>query len=280
MKAWFKLNQTDIPQEILTEWEQLLLDTDNGEEVYQKFLSNHSRFFLPKVSDYSDQIIIEKLKFGADYISDFVLCDNQRSNGFKYTLVELESPHTPAFTKSKKQSARLRDAIQQIRDWKHWIDSNRDSAKRIFPSKRFVSGNVLNFDYLVILGRRKDHAVVQDKINFLSKDAGIQIRSYDYLTDILKNRRFMTFTNITQDLLGPSKDQNNEFTNPFCKPFSDKNWRKIVGDSRFVNSHMVANNIDILLPELTHNDVRLSQFEKELTKLGNTIEQWEYNVLP
>lgn len=279
MTPWFKVNESEIKEDIIESWEILLNDTTQKEESYQNYLSKHCGFFFPKNNDLREQVIVEKLKFGADYISDFVVCENQRSYGFQYTLIEIESPHTPPFTKDGKQSARLRDAIQQIHDWQHWIEGNIEEAKRIFPSKEFIVGNISNFKYIIVIGRKENTEENLFKRNFLSNKINIEIRSFDFFTELAQSRKLFSFTDITQDLIGPTEEQNNEFSNPFFLPYPDKDWRKITKSPQLVVSHMVGHNIKLLLKSRKYNDDLVLKFEDFLTTNGySDIEEWEYKI--
>jgi hypothetical protein len=65
----------------------------------------------------------DRPSLGGDYIPDFLLCC-RTSAGFEWSYVELESPTKTPLLKSGLASAKLREAIGQIDDWRIWLRSN------------------------------------------------------------------------------------------------------------------------------------------------------------
>ena len=109
---------------------------------------------------------------------------------------------------------------------------------------------------------------MQKKKTQLSKEIGIEIRSYDYLSDILKQKRFPGFYNLSKSILPTIyKEQVNQYINPFAKAFTFFEWKKITEDPRLNNFHMVSSNIEILLENRVINDEYFSKFKSLLRSL-------------
>ena len=281
MKRWFLLNKSSIRDKVISGWESLISNSTTEERACQTYLQEHSSFFFPQ-NTFGEQIVVSKLKFGADYESDFINCCNYRSAGFQYQLIEIESPNTPPFTKEGKPSGRLSTAVQQIQNWQLWIKKNTEEAKRIFPSKEFNVGGHPNFRFLIIIGRRDNSDNFLTERNYYADSMNIEIRSFDFLTDVAKTKKFYSFTNITQDMIGPNEKQNNDFTNPFHYSYNSSEWNNIVKSPKLTLSHMVGHNIDLLLSNRRINSHLEDEFDKYLKTLDPKemdIEQWEKDIV-
>lgn len=222
--------------------------------------------FFPSVP-LQDEIVLSGLCLGSDHEVDFVMAHSERSMGFIYTLVEIETPHESAYTNSGDPRSRLIHAIQQTTDWKSWIQENPDQVRKLFPSKRLSVTGLSHFRYMVVMGRRADR--FNEKRNVLAKQNGIQIRSFDWFTDNLINRRFKSFNAYTSDLIQPSYEEDNAFSNPFAIAYTDANWRSIVNDPNLRMSHMVGHNLKILTKYRSYNTARQKKFSDYLSALPN-----------
>lgn len=264
---WAQVNGSNVLAEIKKEWISLLNDSSADERHYQSFLHNHAGFFFPASSN-NESLVVSELVLGSDYRVDFMVASCERSYGFVYTLIEIETPHESAFTNNGQPRARLTHALQQIRDWKAWLENNRDQAGRLFPSKRNTTTGVQHFEYIVVMGRRTDLTTkFDDKRNQLAKDLDVTIRSFDWFTDILLAGRFNSFNCYSSDLIGPTIDQDNDFSNPFLCCYSSKNWRSFINDHQIRLSHMIGHNITSLLSLRMVNEKRLNDFNSYLQGL-------------
>jgi hypothetical protein len=82
-------------EEVARAWEKLLGNTRLKELAYHRFLENHAGLFF---SDPRTYIVISNLEMGADLKPDLVVVSDNQSYGFRYELIELESPHDQPFT--------------------------------------------------------------------------------------------------------------------------------------------------------------------------------------
>src|ERR1044072_2473032 len=137
--AWSALSWKECPifDEVHSQWNELLEDNSKTEHVYLKYLKDHADFFLHDYSYPSSLICISELQFGSDYRPDFTRCYDLASVGFQQEFIEIESPHDNVFTNKGNPSAQLTEAINQIENWRIWVDNNRELVKRIFPSVLF-----------------------------------------------------------------------------------------------------------------------------------------------
>ncbi|CAI1528910.1 TPA: DUF4263 domain-containing protein [Serratia fonticola] len=264
---WAQVTGSPVLKEIENDWLALLNNRNAKERSYQSFLQNHAGFFFPPSLN-KESLIVSELVLGSDYRADFMIASCERSYGFVYTFIEIETPHEPAFTKDGQPRARLTHALQQIRDWKAWLENNREQANRMFPSKRNTTTGMQHFEYIIVMGRRTDVTVNFDyKRNQLAKDFGIKIRSFDWFTDILIDKIHQSFNCYSSDLIGPTEDQDNDFSNPFFCCYTSKEWKSFVSSTELKLSHMIGHNISLLLSLRSINKDRLSKFKEYLQEL-------------
>ncbi|MCX6315956.1 MAG: DUF4263 domain-containing protein [Bacteroidetes bacterium] len=267
LSNWDSLNQPVHPlkKTILKDWKDLLA-ADLKEEAYHKFLSEHAGFFFKQ--DYPDNIVISKMKFGADFVSDFVICYDKGSDGFEYELIELETPASALFTKYDKIAARLNSAIQQIQSWRAWLLKHSGSIKNIFPSNRYDIDGYLNLKYTIIIGKREAMSDYQIKSrNLLSVNLGISIRSFDYLSNLLQKGYFRNEFEFINDMDNEAAPYARDFANPFYKAYSDQQWRQMIKTKGFSGANMIASNVKQLMEFREYNTIRLNQFRDYQKKL-------------
>lgn len=267
MKPWRALagSLRTIHDQVCSDWESLLNDSSQSERAYQAFLRENSGFAW--LDPFSCSVAISQLRFGADHVSDFVLAHERGSYGFSYQLIEIESPHDRPFTKTGIPSQSLNHALKQTRDWRHWISTNRDEAKRLFPSKEFRIFDVESFEYIVVIGRRAEMESHRTERKSLESE-GLSIRSFDWLSDQIRRRVFVNFFDSSApecDALG--SDVRNALANPFAMALTDASWRQFVKGPEFSIAHMVANNADSLLTVLETSD-REAQFVSAFAALS------------
>src|SRR5436305_691226 len=94
------------------------------EEDAQEYLAGHPEILLSAFTlRWRVRECIPKFRFGAEFVSDFVLVEGQ-SWRYHITLIELEPPTEKVYTRDGKFAKRLNGAIGQISDWLNWIDEN------------------------------------------------------------------------------------------------------------------------------------------------------------
>ncbi|MEY2480912.1 MAG: hypothetical protein QOI04_1839 [Verrucomicrobiota bacterium] len=278
---WIRVTGSPTHKRILEEWRALLLDETKSEEAYQRFVHEHAAFCLSTPFS-REELVFSKLRLGADHAIDFGIASSQRSYGFVYTFIEIETPHEPAFTAGGNPSARLTHAMQQIRDWKAWLAENPAETKRLFPSKHHRMTGEHHFEFQILMGRRNDAAAkFADKRNQLADDNRVAIRSFDWVTDNIENARTRSFMAFSTDLPGMNIDDDNQFSNPFYIAFSDPEWRSFVDDKDLRISHMIGHNIAILRRLRQYNQPRVDNFVAHIAALpekDRTPPDFEYEM--
>ncbi len=120
------------------------LDAAADEEDLQRFLSDNPVFLEPAFAR-----VWPKLPLGA-HVTDFVF---QRATG-EYLVVELEHPRKKLFTKRGVQSAQLTQAIDQVLDWRRYIEDNLTTVQRELGLENITP----NPKSMIVIGRARDLA--------------------------------------------------------------------------------------------------------------------------
>ena len=245
-----------IVNTVISDWNNLL-NVGAIEKDYHQFVAEHAGFFFGA----STSIVISRLKLGSDLETDFVLVTDHASYGFIYELIELETPHISPTTGSSDYSARLTHAVGQIIAWEDWLKDHPEEVRKLFPSKLSRLYGERNFAFSIYIGRRDDERTNLIVRNRLSRKLGIEIRSFDSLTDRLETRQFSSFPpSISEQMKGFDNKTINQLANPFFKASQHSDWKRIVTDQAFEPfAHMLAKNATLLLRYRAYNN-RLKDF--------------------
>jgi hypothetical protein len=252
-----------IVDEIISKWNYILKHR-LPEEEYHNFISEYSGFFFSPFRRIF--FTISKLRLGSDFVVDFVVPKENYSLGLTYELIEFKPPYHQPFTKKGIQSARLSEAINQILSWKEWIKDNRSEATKIFPASGIRLYGKPNFSFKIVIGRRNANKEWIDRRIALGKQLNIEIRSYDYLTDLLKERMFFD-----EAATGSAEDskltdyQKNQLANPFFKSFSDQQWRNLIKKEGRVVPHFVCFCAESIIENRYLNQMYF-KFDKHINK--------------
>ncbi|MDD2320502.1 MAG: DUF4263 domain-containing protein [Geobacteraceae bacterium] len=168
----FTHGSINISQHLIDEFEQLI-HSNQKEETFQQFLSNHPVFIDPLASE-----IIPKQRMGIELITDFVT----RRYDNRYILVEIEKPHDNIFTASGDFSAKFTHAFGQVLDFQQWVDANAEYARKHMPDISSPRG-------LLVMGLRKYISKEnQQKLHrFTINSTHIDVLTFDDLLENAKN---------------------------------------------------------------------------------------------
>lgn len=154
----------------------------------------------------------------------------------------------------------LNEAIAHISKWHKWLAGNRDTAKRILPSREFLRDDRLAASYTIITGRRKTKDSLLALRNYHSDNSNlnIQIRSFDYMTENLQERYFAPLPNLASvEMNNVDTVVRNRLVNPFRMAIPSGEWRKVV--STLEDQHMSATNA-VTFVSLASTNSRLQSF--------------------
>lgn len=247
---WKDLPQTTIYKNIINEWKALLEDKSLKERHYHAFLRRHPAVFL---TFYGSYVVVSKLKLGSQFETDFVVVKEGYSEGTIYELIEIESPQTKLFDLSGKPTSKFNAALQQIRDWKRWLAENRVEYGKILPTINTNTKRNSRLRYKIVIGRTSDNLIESEKRNQIAEEEGIEIVSFDRLTNLASDRQH--FNNETTISSGQmhfdiSYEKKNELANPFYQCLTDSQWRNMNYKGEV---HFHTNQIDNILKNRSYN---------------------------
>jgi hypothetical protein len=197
---------SDINEELLIKFHEVIEspapDGKQKEQAVQNFLEENTEL-IPTPNRLNHQLhfeaILSKFPLGTELITDYVYI-TKSSDVWRITLVELESPEKEIFTGDKRRaifSSQFNAAVAQVRNWKIFLDENREEfLRRIRPMLRplGMANNPVEFHFQLIIGRSENKNLTQDRRKHFRRflnEAGIDILTYDQLCDWYKNdRRF------------------------------------------------------------------------------------------
>ena len=169
---------------LIADFESLL---EGDEEPLHQFVKSNPELLCP-----THNRMWSKLPLG-DRVTDFVF----REPAGQYTLVELERASLALFREDGQQRAELTHAIDQVTDWRRYIEDNLRYAQQELKLEG-ISGNP---KCLVVIGRqatltpemRRKLVTIQNGMPWL------KLMTYD---DVLSNAR-STFENIVGPIWDP-----------------------------------------------------------------------------
>ncbi len=259
MYNWLLLNKErrGLLEEVVQEWETLLGDKKLKELAYHKFLEDHAGLFFSNPC--GTYIVVSNLALGADLKPDLVVVSDNQSYGFRYELIELESPHDQAFTAKKRQSAKLTHALQQVEDWQRWLAKHPDSAKELLPSKSHLLWGDPQVSYTVVIGRR-DRMLRNNEIRIQkSVKYGCSIRSFDHLTDKIRQNAFLD-CGLFERSNRLTDEEMNRIASPFFRTMSSAAWKSYRTSAEFDHAHSLGFSGPGLLDLRPDNRALLDRF--------------------
>lgn len=176
-----------------------LLDAEHGEQVYQGFMERHTplipREFVQNHGLHFD-LVLRKLKFGADYVSDFFYM-SKSSDDWNLVFVEIEKPQSRYFRDNSNEFHKdFVKGLQQIGLWRAWLSDPANLAgllKQLEPIRLplTMTRNPSFPKFVLVHGRRAEyHAndVRRSLVRAQERD-DFRIMSFDSLVEGLEHKR-------------------------------------------------------------------------------------------
>jgi hypothetical protein len=201
-KSRFFCNLPSI--QLAPELEALINSATTERAILQWLKRKENKWILPralKVAHFGGYAVPE-FPFGTDYRADFVVV-GPFSGGFDVQFIEMEPPNASLFRQDGRPAKRLAGALTQVRDWKIYVEKNRDivlkelskfAKKKEMPlhgrkSKMplYHPKTCINWVYHIVIGRRsslsEEH--LEKKAAFYSTES-VEVMTYDRLIDAAK----------------------------------------------------------------------------------------------
>ena len=135
-----------------------------------------------------------EMQLGNQHRLDWAIA-NGNSGGMDWELIELETPLALPFKRDGDLSEAARKGVKQIRDWRTWIGSNIDYARR--PK---TAGGLGFYDIgprcrgVVVVGRRSEYNQAPGRAEYdpirrtIREESLIEIVSYETFLESLRFR--------------------------------------------------------------------------------------------
>jgi hypothetical protein len=164
-----------IPRAVFRAFEHIL-NSAQDERPLQAFFTKHPYLLALAFPVHPCWLFPKPRLAGGKFVPDFALCD-KTSLGYKWRLIELESPLMRPTTKGQSVSHQCQHAVEQILDY-------RDSLRKnmLFEESQGWEGLNADCDGIVVIGRR-DEARTEVEMRRLTdfRQQRIEIASYDRL---------------------------------------------------------------------------------------------------
>jgi Domain of unknown function (DUF4263) len=169
-----------------------ILDKAENENQIQKYIKNNRKWFIP-ASIYKEYnfghhgaYLFPELSLGSEYVVDYALL-GRSSDGYSIVLVEFEKANVPfILSSSNAEHESVRKGVTQIRDWKRWLDYNREYFLRSSGfSERGIDIPTSRIYYCLVVSRRNhmDSRAADLRSQICYEMNNIKIISFDRLVD-------------------------------------------------------------------------------------------------
>lgn len=161
-----------------------LLDRGGKERDLQTFLQNTPQLWLGTMRTGHGNWVIPKQKLGIHHETDFLIAEGH-SGGLSWRCVELECPTDRPYNMDGTESRALREAINQIRDWRVWLRENTNSARKPKAEKGHGLAQISEHVWgEIVIGRRERYPqkFVELREHYFRREH-ITIMSYDRLVE-------------------------------------------------------------------------------------------------
>jgi hypothetical protein len=173
---WNEITQDDVDAFAAT------LDAAGSEHDLQRYLGDHPLLLIQPFSGGHGRWVHPRKRLGSEHVTDFVIGDRD-SLGYDWLAVELESPLARPFTAAGDPSAHLTHAFRQLHDWRNWLTSNIDYARR--PQSEHGLGLIgiePDTPGLILIGRDEHLSdSTRELRRRMAKENNTQIRTFDWL---------------------------------------------------------------------------------------------------
>lgn len=189
--GWYKEIDFDKEANLLL----TALNNAKKENDIQKYIKDNKKWFIPAslFMDYDfghhEAFIVPEQTLGSDYRVDYMLL-GRNSIGYHIVFVEFENVNVDFKIKSANmETESVRKGLAQIKDWKRWIDRNKDYFMDSCGLSA-ISANIPTWGirYCLVVSRRNrmDETVNQMRRQSELEMQGLHIVSYDRLVDNIK----------------------------------------------------------------------------------------------
>lgn len=196
-EAKLKLENFDYINK-LQNFKKLIDNEKTGERDILNFIKTNEAYFIigSVLKNYTtfghhDRYLFKEFKLPPDFQADYLVV-GKNSEGYHFLFFELENPYDNITIKSGSFGSTIRKGLEQINDWKTWLEKNYSSLKNVFnkqlnPNRQlpteFLEYDSTRMNFVIVSGRRKDFNEKTYRLRRENKKMGIHILHYDNLLD-------------------------------------------------------------------------------------------------
>lgn len=171
---------------------QKILDSATKENDVQRYIKDNQKWYIPAslLRDYDfghhSVYLIPEQSLGCEYRADYMLLGNN-SIGHHIVLVEFEDVNVDyAITSSNSETLAVRKGLTQIRDWKRWMDNNRQyflNSCGLSPIASTIPSWGIHYCLVVSRRARMNEVSNQMRGQMQHETPELHIVTYDRLVD-------------------------------------------------------------------------------------------------
>lgn len=147
---------------LFEEFEKKYQDLSNNEEVFQKFIEDHTSL-VPRIFEQNHGIHLDtvfiKVPFGNDWKSDFMIIAKSSAD-WNVVHIEIEDPRKKIFKQDGDFTSDFNSAWNQIETWRAWLSNgiNAQSFKEQIKDVllKSMADNPINHKYVLVYGRKEE----------------------------------------------------------------------------------------------------------------------------
>lgn len=191
-----ELENIDYLRSQCDDFESLLNNPEITELDIKEYIQDNKYYHIPASIfrrynfGHHEAVLFKEFSLGTLYRADYLLV-GKSSSGWQFIFVEFENPYGNISLKDGNIGQTIRKGINQIDDWKGFIEANYDTLKiefRKYTTKdlpdEFISFDSTRMHYVVIAGRRSDYSEkTRLRQRKLELENNILLLHYDNLLD-------------------------------------------------------------------------------------------------
>jgi hypothetical protein len=154
------------------------------ERPIQRCLASHPELLATLFSSSYGTFVRPQVSLGGNKVPDFAVATADTA-GIHWILIELESPRAALAIAKGRLADKAREGVQQIEDWREWLQANLDYAHRP-PEEQGLGLPEIRpeAEGIVFIGRRDAARQATTGVRRrLMEQSRITIHSYDWLLD-------------------------------------------------------------------------------------------------
>lgn len=187
---------------IINKFNELIDSKNTNERDILKFINNglNIHMIASLVSEYNfghhSVYVFPEFPLGLSYRADYLIV-GKNSGGYEFIFVELESCNGSITLKDGKFGESIRKGINQVQEWKVWLEENYQSLYEIYNKYKknedslpveFMKYDSTRIHYAVVAGRRSDfNEVTYRQKRSIKNENNIKLIHYDNLIDLSRN---------------------------------------------------------------------------------------------